>query len=137
MTTPSTVVVPWVLTDLDTAETYSFTINPNKQSNSVPARGIQWDRVAMTGDWTGRRAGRQPHPWSFSGVVRTEEQHEAFKLWARKTVKVRLATDVGQNFILRLLSYKPTQEAGTRGAKAPFRHTYTMDCLIFETESIL
>lgn len=126
----------WSFVTLDGVQTYNFPINPNDQSSPVPSRSVSWSQE-LGGAYTGTRDGRLPHPWSFSGVLRTPEQHAAFVEWVRKRTKIRLTTDLGQRYVVRLLTFKPTQAAGARARLVPWRHTYTIDCLIFETESVL
>lgn len=129
-------VVKWKFTDLQNATTYVFDVNPNQMSSPVPIRDIQWEHDRVAG-YTGRRAGRQPHPWSFSGVIRSPEQYAAFLTWLGKRKKIRVTTDLGQEYIVRLLRFKPKQEAGARNQHAPWRHTYTMECLIFDSMSAI
>lgn len=125
----------WRFATLDGSEIYEFPVNPNEHGSFVETREIAWE-ASPTG-FSGRREGRTPLATSFSGVVRSEGQYNALLDWLNKKTKIRLTTDLGQQFIVRLTAYKPTQEAGYRSRHAPWRHTYTMDLLIFTTEAVL
>lgn len=125
-------VTRWRLESLDGQESYEFAINPNDQSSPIPTRDIQWSWTRA--GFTGLRAGRGPHRWEFSGVLRSKAQFDAFKYWVGRKEKVRLTDDLGRGYLLRLMSFKPRQEGGYRGANVPWRHEYSMECLVFEAE---
>lgn len=111
-----------------TYDSYTFDISPNAATSAVPVRGISWQYTSE--GFTGVREGRTPHPWEFSGVLRSKAQLDALTAWLSKRVKVQITTDLGQVFIVRLLAFSPTQKAGHRNRKVPYRHEYTMKCLI-------
>lgn len=121
----------WKLELLSGGESYEFEINPNAQENPHPARSINWNFHPTLG-FSGSRAGRQPHPWSFSGVLRSQAQYDALLLWVDKKVKIRLTDDLGNTRVIRLLEFSPQQTAGARSRHAPWRMIYTMRCLIFD-----
>lgn len=124
-------MIRWKLETLDLATTYVFEINPNAQSSPLLPRDIQWDFHPSTG-FTGRRAGRTPHAWSFSGVLRSQDQYDALLEWVGKRAKVYLTDDRGDRFTLRLLEFKPVQSAGARSRHAPWRMTYQVTALVYE-----
>lgn len=120
----------WTLSTLDGSETYVFEISPNAHTSMLPDRSVTW---AWTSEgFTGRRAGRTPHPWEFSGVLRTQEQFDHLRDWVAKREKVHLTTDLDQTLLVRLMSFKPSQQAATRNRLAPWRHTYTVSVLTFD-----
>lgn len=124
-------VVRWRFDLLVGVESYVFEINPNAQDNPHPSRSITWDFNPSLG-YSGRRAGRTPHQWSFSGVIRSQEQYDAFLYWVGKKVKIKLTDDLLNEYVIRLTDFLPEQTAGARNRHAPWRMTYTMRALIFE-----
>jgi hypothetical protein len=128
------VTVRWKFETLDGAETYTFEINPNTQSSPISNRDITWNYAAVRDGGTpvgysGTRAPRAPKPWEFGGVVRSKEQYDAFIYWLNKKAWVRVTDDLGRQFIIRILSFEPAQEAGS-GRRVPYRHTYTVRTVI-------
>lgn len=120
----------WTLSD--GVVTYAFQINPNAAENLLPSRDIRWDYNRNKG-FSGTRAPRRPVPWSFSGVLRSQAQHDDLLLWLNKRVRLTLTTDLGQTLTVRLTAFKPSQQTG--GASAlPWRMTYSMSCLISSDE---
>lgn len=117
----------WTLQTLDGSQKYIFPINPNAMTSPVPARDITWQQSRE--GFTGTRAGRSHHSWEFSGVLRTEQEMFMLLYWLDKREWILLTDDLGQSQIVRLVSFKPTQNAGARSRHAPWRHTYTMTCL--------
>lgn len=124
----------WKLETLDGSDSYTFGMSPNEQDSPVPNREVTWDFNPGLG-WSGKRAGRLPKQWSFSGILRTQEQYEALRDWANKRVKIRLTDDRGDSFIVRLLEFEPTQRAAARNVNVPYRMTYTMRGLLYEMEA--
>lgn len=136
--------------DGDPVEKYEFEINPNDQDTPTRSRTITWfDDPALfwksydtkTGypgvhaiplyGYTGLRSPQTPIPWTFRGVVRSEEQYRALEHWVARQRRVLLIDDLGQAMEIFLLSLQFEQVAGARNRHAPYRHTYTMTCLIY------
>lgn len=107
---------------------YAFEINPNAETSPHPSRQIQWDYSRQ--GYAGRRAGKSPTRWSFSGVLRNMEQHDEFVALLNTRTKLILSTDLGERYVIRLVAFKPDQTKHSR--IAPARQLYTMDCLILE-----
>lgn len=124
----------WKIALLDNSQSYTFGISPNDQDSPVLARPVTWDFNPTLG-FSGKRAGKLPKQWSFSGVLRSQAQYEALRLWVGKRVKVRLTDDRGDTFIVRLLEFEPTQQAAARNVNAPYRMTYTVRCLLYVMET--
>lgn len=124
-------MIRWRLETRDGSASYTFEINPNKQDSPYLARDIQWEFHHSTG-FTGRRAGRTPHAWGFSGVLRSQAQYDALLEWVGKRSKVILIDDRNDRYLLRLLEFKPVQTAGARNRHAPWRMTYTVTAQIYE-----
>lgn len=122
----------WRIYTVDNLESYTFEINPNAQSTPYLARPVEWDYDSVTG-FTGRRAGDLPVRWTFSGVLRTQSQYDAFVLWVGKRVKVWITDDRLDQYLVRLVRFRPRQEAGFRSRQAPWRMTYSMECLLYRT----
>ena len=126
----------WSFTTEGGGETYTFEINPNAQGNPLPSREMTWDSHPTLG-WSGKRAPRAPLPWEFSGVLRSKAQYDALLRWVGKRVKIVVTDDRGERLTVRLLSFEPAQEAGTRHRSAPYRMQYTMRALIFTPRTSL
>lgn len=119
-------MVRWTLALLDNSESYVMELNPNAAGNALANRAVEWTSSRL--GYTGTRSGRTPQPWEFSGVLRSQAQFEAMVLWLNKRKKVRVTTDLGQQYVVRLVSFVPDQSRSR--VQAPHRHTYTVNCLI-------
>lgn len=124
----------WKLSTIDGAQSYTFEISPNSQDNPLPARGYNWEYHHQMG-WSGRRSGRTPKQWQFSGTLLSQAHYDALLVWVGKRVKITLTDDRGDRYLIRLLSFQPVQAAGGRG-NTPWRMTYTMQALVYEALSI-
>lgn len=129
----STAVVRWHLREIAGSDTYTFEINPNAQRSPYNSRGVRWKYHPLKG-FSGTRDARLPFAWGFSGVLRSKEQYDALVLWANKRVKLVLTDDRGDQFVIRITEFKPTQEAGARLRHAPWRHTYEVSAFVYDEE---
>lgn len=123
----------WKFETLDGTQTYSFHVNPNSMTSPIPNRSVEWDYAAApNGDgsgpvgYSGKRAARQPHPWEFGGIIRSQDQFSAFLLWLNKKTWIRLTDHLGRTYVVRLMAFAPEQLGQSRNVHAPHRHTYTM-----------
>lgn len=123
----------WKFATLDGLETYTMDMSPNEAASPIQGRSVAW--TYSREGYTGTRAGRVPTTWSFSGTLRTEEQFEAFVAWLNKRVKIRVTTDLGETYVVRLVSFVP--EAARSRRQAPHRHTYVFNCLITEVGAVV
>lgn len=123
----------WKLETLDAAESYTFEINPNAQDSPFLVRNVTWDYNGPVLGWSGRRDGRLPKDWSFSGVLRSQAQYDALLVWVGKRVKIKLTDDRGTVYTLRLTTFSPSQQGPAR-RNAPWRMTYTMRAMVYDVE---
>lgn len=121
----------WTLSTLDGSETYTLQINPQSMESPFPVRAVEWEWNGPRLGWSGRRAGRTPKQWSFSGVLRSEEQYNDLLAWVGKSHKIQLTDDRGDQFLIRLLEFKPTQTGSSRSRIVPWRMTYTMQAQVY------
>ena len=117
----------WRFETLDRTEIYVFHISPNEHASMVPVREITWQHSRA--GFTGTRAGRNLHAWTFAGVLRDQAQYDALLSWVNKRTWIRLVTDLDQELIVRLQGLTTSRVAGARGRHAPWRQTYTMSVL--------
>lgn len=135
----------WRIGTLDGSIQYVFEMNPRESTTPVPGRDYSWT-VHRTNsasnpvnfvNFTGIQGPRKPFEWEFSGILRSQEQYNALVTWTQEKQKLRVETDLiksdssRQSFVVRILSLTLRQEARPRLKNAPWRHEYTMKCLLY------
>lgn len=107
---------------------YTFEMNPNKAT-------IQTAQEAVTIVPIRQRAGLStkvaaPRSFTTSGVLRTQAQFLTMQTWANSGVRIGLVDHQGRHYVVRITDFQPTMEAPMRRA-APWRHTYTLNLVIY------
>lgn len=123
----------WTLSTLDGLDTYTVPINPNQADSALRDQTLTWFLDSSAG-FTGMRAKRAPVPWSFSGVVRSQEHYDALMEWARKRQRVRILTDLGELLEVRITGFQPDRGAPPR-RNVEWRHTYKVSALVFSYDA--
>lgn len=112
------------------ATEYEFAINPNKMGNPH-RRFVTEARTAAAGDrMHGNRGYRPPVELTFSGVLATQAQYEAFRDWVYTVDgRIELHTHFGQIYDVRLLQFIPTERK--RSKNNAWRFEWAVRCLVY------
>lgn len=126
----------WVLNDPATSETYVFPFNPNQMTSPHRPDSSKYftaSPVPMAQSNVGSYAPvlqgkRDPYEWSFSGVIRDKEQHDAMLRWFTKKTLVDLTDHLGRTWRVRFTALTLDERKPT--PRHPWRFDYTMTTLM-------
>lgn len=127
----STGVKKWVFQDPVTSDVYHFAINPNQMNSPFVARNIQMAHGTHAGPQRIRAIdlpATSPATWTFSGVIRAKEHHDALRSWAKKNRVIRITDHLGRTFEVIVASFNPTDRTPT--PTVPWRGNFDMSCLV-------
>lgn len=128
----------WILRDPATGEAWEFSINPNKMTSPHSSRNI---RVFTTPPFYNpaieARGGmarvfegnKEPHEWSFGGVIRTEAQYRSLLYWTRKVSKVHVTDHLGRTWVIRFKEFNPDEKRPT--ARRAWRFDYEIKAMMY------
>lgn len=120
----------WILTHVDTSETWTMPLNPNKMSSPHQDRSIQTSYGTRQG--TQRLRGfvtaTEAKEWTWSGVIRTKEHYDKLEEWAKKTGRVRVTDHLGRVFEVFIQEFIPEDRQPNK--KVSWRLTYQMTTLL-------
>lgn len=111
----------WKFQTLDSSQSYTFDMNPNQMDSPLLEKTVDSHAQGIDGVIRGARKD-VAKGWSFSGVLHSQAQYEAFELWLHKG-RIHLTDHLGRTFLVRLTNFDPTR-AGTR--QHAWRHTYVV-----------
>lgn len=111
---PRTTVQKWTFHDPVTTETYVFPISPYQMTTLTPkhshivgaAGGHSEQRKRIT------EAPTQPFDWSFTGRIRTQQQHDDLDEWTRKGYPIHVSDHLGRTWEVLIRSFKPKDLRG-------------------------
>ena len=120
----------WVLTEVDTGDTWTMPINPDSMTSPVLERSMTTTYGSNVGTARLRTfvTPSRALDWSWSGVIRTKAHHDALEAWSRKPGKVRVTDHLGRTFEVMLQGFEPTDRKPT--PTTPWRLRYTMKTLL-------
>lgn len=125
----------WVLHDPATAETWTFPMSPNKMTSPHPPKAatIFSRNVSQADDAGGINRvlmqRRSPYEWQFSGVIRTEAQHDDFKDWLRRTGRLEITDHFSRTWSVRFDSVEINEQKPT--FRNNWRYEYTAKAIIY------
>ena len=124
----------WTFVDSVANESYTVPINPNEAGSPFPTRALK----SAQANWADVSRGLQrlrvfespPEPvdWSFSGVIRTQEHHDALLRWANKNNEVSVSDHLGRTFEVIIKAFRPVERRPTPNVS--WRMTYTVQALV-------
>jgi hypothetical protein len=117
------VVVRWTFTEVWSAQSWTFSINPNEGGS--PAFEKQMNITSNVGPYRGGiiQEGRMDPPTiSFSGVILTQNHYEMLEAWFMKRVLLDMTDDVGRTFRGVFSQFTPERQ---RRPYRPWYHTYS------------
>lgn len=120
--------IPWVISDVNTAETYSFEINPKDDGSYAYEKSITYKNTSSFSGVTVMFEGRDaPHTAQFTGTLLTEAQYNQFVFWFNKRVILHLVDDLGRSMNIYITKFVPKRKISR---SYPWRHEYTCDYVI-------
>lgn len=123
-------VVKWNFTDLSTAETADFIINPNEGGEIEYARTITETQTVAPGGKTILYEGSMAVPKiSFSGVILTQAEFDFHTHWFFVGHQVQLTNDLGQVMFVYITRFAPKRQ---RAQNTPWKMTYTVEATIVD-----
>lgn len=116
----------WLFEDPVAVTSYRVHINPNKMTSPYPAR--QLDSVqTIRQHWRIRRQRhKQPHEWTFSGVIRDIAHHDALLEWSRKPNSFNITDHLGRTFEVIPVSFKPIEKRPSATVPDKFDYDFTV-----------
>lgn len=122
--------VVWQFYDPQTAENYSFTVNPAE--GGTPTRKKNITKIKTTA-WNAKpllfEGADEPLQFAWSGVLLTQEQLQAYITWFNKRTQVRLTDDLGRVFYLYIIKFAPKRE---RAAHHPWKFSYAAEAIALD-----
>lgn len=123
----SLAVARWLWYDPATDESYRVEFNPNKMSDpTARVRNLafaKYDRDA----YHRYRSFETPAPmveWTFSGVIQSQEHHDALLEWCKKTNPLHITDHLNRTWEVMVKSFVPVERKPTK--LKPWRFTYTI-----------
>lgn len=111
-------------------EEYEFAINPNKMSKPHRRFATEGRPIGIGNRMHGMRGRRVPVELTFSGVLNTEAQYDAFRHWVYEVEgHIDLTTHLGQVYEIRLLQFIPTERK--RSKLNPWRFEWALRCWVY------
>lgn len=122
----------WTLFDPNLDESWTFPVNPNKMTSPHGPRSLQ---VMVTSPRPGDQAqnglvletNRDPHEWTVSGNIRTEDHFAELLYWVRKVNRLQLTDHFGRTWQVRMLHFNPDEQKPSQNR--PWRFTYDLKML--------
>jgi len=110
----------------DGTNTYRVAINPNRMSSPYPARSLSSVQTIRV-HWRIRRQGHHtPHEWTFSGVIRDMDHHDALLEWSRKQIPFDITDHLGRTFTVVPVSFKPIETRPSARIPEKFDYDFTV-----------
>jgi len=127
-------IARWVLEDVNSGETWTMPINPDRASSPLQDRSIATAygvKTSRPGEGIDRvRSFMTPSDakeWTWGGVIRTKDHYDQLAYWGRKERKVRVSDHLGRTFEALMQSFAPDD---LKSATTPWRLRYEMTALV-------
>lgn len=122
--------IAWVLTDPETSDTYSFSINPKEGGSPARAKTTNTHvPIASDGDPLPYEGADEPLTADVSGTILYEEQYHAMVEWFSKRYPLLLEDDLGREYRIYITGFQPDR---VWSWQYPWRHNYSMRYLVLE-----
>lgn len=116
----------WFFEDLVNSVEYRVAINPNKMTSPYPAKQLT-SAQTIRQHWRIRQTGmHQPHEWTFSGVIRDIDHHDALLEWSRKTNVFHITDHLGRTFKVVAVRFNPDEKRPSATITAKFNYDFTV-----------
>lgn len=122
--------VAWTFTDTVTSATVSLEVNPNQADSPILEKNITYVSASGTNGAINMQEGRDTKKtMSFSGVTLTEDQYNDWVTIFNTRNTLSLEDDLGRVFEIYVTSFRPKR---VRSVQYPWRHEYSVDCVVVE-----
>ena len=116
----------WLFTDPVAVTTYRVPINPNRMTSPYPPKQLSTAQSIRV-HWRIRRDSfTKPHEWTFSGVIRDIDHHDALVLWSQKQNPFTIDDHLGRTFNVVSVSFKPNEKRPTARVTARYDYDFTV-----------
>jgi len=116
----------WLFEDPVAVTSYRVPINPNKMSSPFPAKQLETAR-SIRNHWRIRRVKNfTPSEWTFSGVIRDIDHHDALYAWSQKQNPFTITDHLGRIFEVVPLRFVPNEKRPSARISAKFDYDFTV-----------
>lgn len=118
----------WIFTNPANAATYQMEVNPVRMSSPHKDSRTEVGWTSHIGDRVfSKRSQRPPKEWQFSGIARTQAQHDALKSWFDVGNEVHITDHYNRTWKVVVVQFSPSERAWrVTGAQG-----YTYDMRVF------
>ena len=118
----------WTLSEVGTANTYTFDMNPSQASSPVRRRNVTYQTTAGVNGRVLLFEGRaEPPTIQVQGTLLEQAQYTALDTWAKKRAMIDIVDDLGRTFRAVIQTFDATR---IRSVTKPWRHDYTIDATV-------
>lgn len=115
----------WRFTDPTNSTTYIFEISPNDGGTPSRKKQIFYSKTTAPDGINITMEGRdEPANGSFSGVLLSQTQFDAFNTWYEKRHQIQVTDDLNRTMTIYITGFDAKRKFST---SHPWRHTYTID----------
>jgi len=110
----------------DGVTTYRVPINPNKMSSPFPSKALETSVNLRGVHRTLRRNTLTPNEWTFSGVIRDIDHHDALLLWSQKQIAFDITDHLGRVFNVVPVRFNATEKRPSARIADKFDYDFTV-----------
>jgi hypothetical protein len=116
----------WLFEDPVAVTSYRVPINPNRMTTPYLTKRLE-TAPTIRGHWRIRRSGHlTPYEWTFSGVIRDMDHHDALLEWSRKPNSFTITDHLGRTFEVVPVSFKPVEKRPSATVPDKFDYDFTV-----------
>jgi hypothetical protein len=120
----------WSLLDPVTYDSHTFELNPYEGGSFTRKKKTATLKTAASDGKNIMFEGRQePQQTTFTGILYSEEEMQAWREWSNKRYQVQLTDDLGRSFSIYIKSLSFDR---VRSAVHPWKHKYTVEAMILD-----
>lgn len=126
--TPRT--VRWRFRDPSNGDVWDFTINPDQMTSPTKEKNVRHTLGVGTeyGRFATVQAAPRPREWTFSGVIRSKQQHDILESWYERTGVLHVTDHLSRTFEVMLQGFEVSERKPTKAVT--WRLRYTMKTLL-------
>jgi len=123
----------WTMHDPVANTTYTFDRNPREMTTPHLPQSTTPMGTTIDGLTRAARSQATPIEWTFTGDLRTKEQHDALKTWAEKQNRIQVKDHFDRVWEVMPIQFDAT-ELRPR-ATVPWRYSYRMRTMLYRRVS--
>lgn len=120
----------WLFYDPVLDESYRVPINPNRMTSPLREKSLDTVTNVFGRIRTRRIDPNAPYEWSFSGVIRDIDHHDALVTWMKKLNLITITDHLGREFQVLPQEINITEKRPS--AQKPDKFDYEMTVLVFK-----